>query len=260
MDTNKPINISIETELPPSVDNALKNLTDKPTHSIGTTFSDLWDLVFGGISYLSEKKKIEYAHKLELFRKELEDSIKQIPPEKVAEPSIQITAQALENSKYCINEDELRQMFTSLISNSMNIDFSKDIHPSFAEILKQMSPLDAAIIKIFKNSSTNGLPICQYNLTNGRGYKLLLDNVFLKYPSTYLPDNSLSISSLSRLGLLEISYTTWILNESQYIPFKEHPWFKLLQKEFPDQTVNLQKGLVRLTPLGRSFANVCIQS
>lgn len=260
MDNNKPINISIEAQIPPSVDNALKNLTDKPTHSIGTTFSDLWDLVFGGISYLSEKKKIEYAHKLDLFRKELEDSIKQIPPEKATEPSIQITAQALENSKYCISEDELRQMFTALISNSMNADFSKDIHPSFAEILKQMAPLDAAIIKVFKNSPTNGLPICQYNLNSGNGFKLLLENVFLKYPNTYLPDNSLSISSLSRLGLLEIRYSEWLLNESVYIPFREHLWFKLLQKEFPGQTIDLQKGLVRLTPLGRSFTNVCIQN
>lgn len=102
MDDNKTINTLFNAELPPSADTALKNLTDKPTLSMGTTFADLWDLVFGGISYLSEKKKIEYAHKLDLYRKELEDSIKQIPPEKVTEPSIQIAAQALENSKYCV--------------------------------------------------------------------------------------------------------------------------------------------------------------
>ena len=35
----------------PSIDNAIKNVTDKPTLSIGTTFADLWDLVFCGISY-----------------------------------------------------------------------------------------------------------------------------------------------------------------------------------------------------------------
>lgn len=31
-------------ELPDSIDNAVKNLTDKPTQGIGQTFSDLWFL------------------------------------------------------------------------------------------------------------------------------------------------------------------------------------------------------------------------
>lgn len=261
MDDSKTINTLFNTELPPAADTAISNLTNKPTLAIGTTFADLWDLVFGGISYLSEKKKIEYAHKLDLYRRELEDSIKQIPPEKVTEPSIQVTAQALENSKYCIESDELREMFTSLISNSMNTDFSKDVHPSFAEILKQMSPLDAIIIKIFKGSSVNGLPLCQYRLFDilgTQGFQILLDNVFLAHPNAYPPDNSLSISSLSRLGLLETSYDRCITNEDLYVPFRKHPWYKFLQEKFPDKTVNIQKGVALLTPLGRSFTNVCI--
>lgn len=258
MSENKTVNTLLNVELPPSADNALKNLSDKPSLSIGTTLADIWDLVFGGISYLSEKKKIKYAHNLDVFRKELEASIKQIPDEKVIEPSIQVTAQALENSKYCIDEKELREMFTSLISNSMNSDFSKDIHPSFAEILKQMSPLDANIIKTFKNFKTNDYPICQYRLLVDMGFQLLLDNVFLAYSNPYLPGNSLSISSLSRLGLLEIRYDTWLANKDKYVPFKEHYWFKRLQKEFPNNEISTQHGLVRLTPLGRSFVTVCV--
>lgn len=255
---DKTVNTLINAELPPSVDNALNNLTDKPSLAIGTTFSDLWYLVFGGFSYLAEKKKIAYTHKLELFRKELDDSIQQIPSEKLIEPSIQVTAQALENSKYCIESDELRKMFTALISNSMNADFSKDVHPSFAEILKQMSPLDAVIIKIFKGSSVTGFPICQYRRLKKPSYQILLDNVFLEHPNTYPPDNSLSISSLSRLGLLYTAYDQWITNEDLYVPFKNHPWHKFLQEQFPEQTVDIQKGLVRLTPLGRSFTQVCV--
>lgn len=261
MDDNKTVNTLLNAELPPSVDNALNNLTDKPSLAMGTTFSDLWYLVFGGVSLLAEKKKIAYAHKLELFRKELDDSIKQIPPKKLVEPSIQVTAQALENSKYCIESDELRKMFTALISNSMNADFSKDVHPSFAEILKQMSPLDAVIIKIFKGSPISGLPICQYRLIDilgTQGYRILLDNVFLAHPNTYPPNNSLSISSLSRLGLLDTSYDEWIINEDRYAPFKNHLWYKFLQEKFPNQTVDIQKGIALLTPLGRSFTQVCV--
>lgn len=259
MDDNKTINTLLNAELPASADNALKNLTDKPTLSIGTTFSDLWYLVFGGISYLSEKKKIKYAHNLELYRKQLESSISQIPPEKLVEPSTQTTAQALENSKYCIDEENLRSMFTSLISNSMNSDYQKDIHPSFAEIIKQMSPLDAEIINVFKNSPINGFPLARYQLSKELGgFSLLLEHVFLEYRTSDLAANSLSISSLSRLGLLTTSYDTSFHTNGIYKPFAEHPWFKMLQEKFPNEIVALHPGIVSLTPLGRSFTRVCI--
>lgn len=257
MSESKTVNTLLNTELPPSIDNAVKNLSDKPTASIGTTVSDIWYIVFGWISNIADKKRVKYAHSLEQFREELENSVSKIPPEKRTEPSLQTTAQALENAKYCIEEKELRQMFTSLISNSMNTDFSKDIHPSFAEILKQMAPLDASIIKCFKDSKTNGYPLCRFQYRSEKGYILLLDNVFLQYPNPYLPGNSLAISSLSRLGLLDILYDQWLPTGS-YTPFKEHPWYKLLQEKFPDKSVELQMGIVRLTPLGRSFATVCV--
>lgn len=245
-------------ELPKSVDNAIQNLSDLPTKEVGKTFSDIWFLVFGGISQAANKKRLQYAKDLELFEQELSDSISRIPTEKQIEPSIQVTAQALENSKYCIEEKELRQMFATLISNSMNSDFQNDIHPSFAEIIKQMTPMDANIIKVFKSSPITGLPLCQYQLSKNNGYKTLLDNVFLNYPEPNLPKIAVSISSLSRLGLLRTSYVEWISDEKHYLPFREHFWFKQLQQKFPHDNITFQKGIVALTPLGRTFTTVCI--
>lgn len=263
MDNNKTINTLFNAELPPSADTALENLTNKPTLSMGTTFADLWDLVFGGISYLSEKKKIEYAHKLDLYRKELDDSIKQIPPEKMTEPSIQITAQALENSKYCVGEDELRQMFTSLISNSMNTDFSNDVHPSFAEILKQMSSLDAEMVRLFKKTDniSTGLPVCQYcfNLDDPSSFSPLPDHIFLELPDVDFRLCSRSLSSLSRLGIVSISYSRRLTAPNTYEKFSTHPFYLDLKEHLPAPiTLSITKGSVALTPLGLSFVKVCI--
>lgn len=248
--------------VPDSVDNAIKNITDKPTQNMGTTFADIWYLVFGGISQAAEKRKLKYSYALQEFENELKEKISKIPEDKLTEPDTQTSAQALENSKYCIDKEELRKMFVSLISNSMNSDFNKDTHPSFAEIIKQMSTLDAKIIKTFKNSTTNGLPICQYILNNSEnnGYRILLENVYLHYNISYLPKCSLSIASLVRLGLIYVSYTTHFTDESAYAPFTDHFWFKNLQQQFSNQTVSIQKGVVSLTPLGRSFVRVCISN
>lgn len=91
-------------ELPDSVDNALKNLSDAPTKSIGQTLSDAWFLVFGGISHQANKRRMKYAHDLEIYNYELSQAIANVPPENLIEPDIQTTAQALENSKYCIDQ------------------------------------------------------------------------------------------------------------------------------------------------------------
>ncbi len=262
MSENKTVNTLLNIELPSSADNALKNLSDKPSLSIGTTLADLWYLVFGGITQLSEKKKIKYAHNLDVFRKELEASIKQIPEEKVIEPSIQVTAQALENSKYCIEEDELRRMFTSLICNSMNSDYSQYVHPSFAEIIKQMSVLDAKIIRLFKDKSGKfiRLPVCKYVLyiLGSPSYIDIPDHIFLELADTDFRLCSQSLSSLSRLGMLTITYGKKLDTPNLYEKFTQHPAYEYAKENYPFANVKIIEGTVEATPLGKSFIDICI--
>lgn len=259
MSDEKSINTLINSELPASVDNAFKNLADKPTLNIGTTIADIWYVVFGGISFAAEKRKIKYAHHLQQYRKELEQSVSAIPEAKQIEPSFQITAQALENSKYCVEDKELRTMFTALISNSMNADFSEDVHPSFAEIIKQMSVLDAKIIQKFKASPGNIFPVCDFRREDSQeGYFVLFENVFLKLPDEPISACSQSLSSLSRLGLIQIPNGSYLVSPDEYVQFEQHSLFELLKKDYPDSEIVIHKKVAFLTPLGRSFVKVCI--
>ncbi len=246
-------------DLPASVDNALQNLTDKPSKSIGETFGDVWFLVFGGLSHMADKKKLKYAIDLEKYKAELDKSISHIPSEKVIEPSIQVTAQALENSKYCVEEPELRKMFVALISNSMNSDYSKDVHPSFAEMIKQMSPLDGQILKVFKQGPAIGFPICDYYCHRKTGgYLVLSENIFLDFPGATTFAISKSLTSLVRFGLISIPYGTYINDENLYKKFYEHPLYQRFKELYPTENVTVEKGKAVLTPLGSSFVKSCI--
>ena len=262
MSENKTINTLINTDLSPSVDNAIKNLTDDLTSKAGKTFGDIWDLVFGYISYAAEKRRIKYKQALSLYEQELSESISKIPDDKRIEPSVQITAQALENSKYCIESEELRQMFTSLICNSMNSDYSEYVHPSFAEIIKQMSVLDAKVINLFKDKSGTyvRLPVCKYSfhLLNSLSYIDVPDHIFLELPDVDFRLCSQSLSSLSRLGLLEITYGKKLDTPNLYDKFSHHPAYKYAKNNFPFANIKLNEGVVEATPLGKSFINICI--
>lgn len=248
-------------DMPESVDNALKNLTDKPTANIGHTFGDIWYLVFGGISHAADKKRMKYAVDLEKYHQELAQAIDQIPEENKAEPSIQVTAQALENSKYCISEDELRKMFVNLISGTMDDRISHKVHPSFPEIIKQMSGTDALILASFKTVPSQ--PIANIILSFPNGVVRALDSrIYFDPKGGHTYPYVFSISSLERLGLLSVDFTRHLPDQSSYENFLKWGYFKHLQKEYEDRSqkkiVELEKGICRLTPLGQSFVDICI--
>ena len=125
----------LNADLPESVDNALKNLTDLPSKNVGQTLSDCWFLVFGGISQLAEKRKLKYAKDLEEFKQSLSSKITSIPKENRVEANTQIVMPALENAKYCVEEPSLREMFANLISSSLDIE-KQDTPPFFFGYIK----------------------------------------------------------------------------------------------------------------------------
>lgn len=248
----------LNADLPESVDNALKNLTDLPSKNVGQTLSDCWFLVFGGISQLAEKRKLKYAKDLEEFKQSLSSKITSIPKENRVEANTQIVMPALENAKYCVEEPSLREMFANLISSSLDIEKQDIVHPSFSDILKTMTPLDAQNLKlIFDNYQ---LPICNIVRTsdNPSLYAVVLQNIFLENSEcTIYERQSLSISFLSKQGLVEIPSSLSIHDDATYFKYEQCDEMLQIQNQYPDYTFQLQKRLVKPTPLGVSFLDIC---
>lgn len=251
-------------DVPSSVDNAVKNLTDAPTKNVGQTFGDLWYLIFGGITHAADKRRMKYAVDLEKFHKELTESIDKIPDEKKVEPSIQITAQALENSKYCVSSEFLRNMFTKLISGTMNKDYEPLIHPSFPEMIKQMDENDAHILMELKRKQY-GVPIVEYQevFSPSNSNIVHFTNAYISdIFHIPMPECSCSLSSLQRMGLLKISFEDYLTNDAFYKPFYETSLFKNLEKEIisfnRNSKISVKKGLCSITPLGKRFIGVCV--
>ncbi len=142
----------INAEIPDCVDNAVTNLTDKPTKAIGDTLSDIWFIVFGGISHYADKRKLRYAAELEKMNLELHKEVSKIPIEKIIEPDIQIVAPALEASKFCVEKEELRKMYVKLIASSLNSEKSLSVHPIFTDIIRKMSSTDAKLFNAIINN------------------------------------------------------------------------------------------------------------
>lgn len=190
--------------VPDSIDNAVKNITDKPTQNMGTTLADIWYLVFGGISQAAEKRKLKYSYALQEFEKELKEKISKIPEDKLTEPDIQIIGHALEASKYCIEKEDLRHLFSSLIAAGINKD--NYIPPVIINIVRYMSPIDCKILKYLYQIPPGQLP----NLSD------LKDIFSLKLIQT----------SLAELEQLQLIYSGQLYSGQlfYYGDITEYPW------------------------------------
>ena len=195
---------------------------------------------------------------MDAYKQKTLKEINSIPPDKVTEPNLQVTGQAIENSKFCIESDELTTMFSKLIAASMNSDTLSNVHPSFPEIIKQMSPQDAHLLLDFKKFSI--LPICNYKVSQkDLSFKtpltdIYLNNLYLDTEPTYYSN---SLSSLSRLGLINIDFVNFLKDEF-YAIYTNHPYYTYLQTTYGSDRTSIQKGLAELTPLGKSFIKVCV--
>lgn len=246
--------------IPESVDNAITNMTDKPTKNIGTTFGDLWYLVFGGISFKADKKRIKYQLELEKFEKECREEIDKIPVNKRVVPDTQTAAMALEAAKYCVENETIRKMFAKLISATMNRDTEDLSHPSFPNILKQMDSLEAEIIEKF--APNKEFPICEYRAYHPSGdfnklnVHIFLEDICLTDYKT-IEKRAIAIASLARLGLLDVDYSHRVENNSLYEPFYQTKLLAEYRKIYTSKKLKLKKGIVLLTPLGKQFLAVC---
>jgi len=261
-ETSKTALVSIS--LPDSLDNAVNNLTDKPTQSIGQTFSDLWQLVLGArIAHAAEKQRLRYAQDMEEYRKMIESKAMAIPEQKLVPPPMQIAAQALDDSKYCVEAEELREMFSSLIANSMNADYSDTVHPSFSKIIQQMSPLDARMLKLFRDWESQGGIALAHFIRRGEkpGFNVLIENVpECTPPNCSQEDAARSVMSLKRLGLISIPEDSHFTDSERYDQFLSSPLYQQLSSTVMQYgyKLDIKRHVGRLTILGRDFVKVCL--
>lgn len=258
-----------------------------------STLNDWWFVKFGHKS--AEERALMVARQeanAEKLKLEILENVRQIPDENLQEPSISILGPAIEASRFYINDDEIRSMFAKLISASLDDRKNELLHHSFVEIIKQMSPLDAKILNLF--SSSPSLPTARYKIQmeHTGGTRKLSDVIFLGVEGSHL-SSSVSISNLDRLGLITVVFGEWLTNDNLYQQFYNFSVFQNLQKSNPvtirkdefesligkfgrelvksannlddttlddyltNREVEVEKGIVEITPLGKAFINTC---
>lgn len=194
----------------------------------------------------------------------LEKKLENVQPELIEAPEPFIAVPALQYISYCMDNEELRDMYANLLANSMNSVVKNGVHPSYVEIIKQLSPDEAKILKyLYSNSLVPIIGIRAYKQT---GKSVLAVPLFTDITEICGCENingyEAYIDNLTRLGLVNIPDDESLSDKSLYDSLKTHPQIVSIKKRIDDNPqvskTDFYEAHIALTAFGKSFCNICL--
>ena len=261
-DTLKTAPTLYEDALQPTVQEIGK-FTARIPRAINAAFSGLDKWILNKEYAIDETKKL-LALKLE-----------NVAPEKIVTPEAYVAIPTIQAISYSMNSEELRNLYANLLAKAMTSDTKQFVHPSYVEIIKQMSPYDAHVLKeIATNQPFQILDFyyCKYqDSQNSSDFLLGLEEPIekrgfegLTFISDISPDMvNISFDNILRLGLIQERFTIGDAVVDERI--KLSPIYKRMIHQLQifetDSSWKYEESVQHfyLTNLGRSFCSICLE-
>lgn len=78
----------------------------------------------------------------------LAEKLKDVPPEDIQPPPLRLAEEALDGLRVNRDSPEIREMFLNLLAASMNSERVAECHPTFAQLVNELSPFEAQMIQM----------------------------------------------------------------------------------------------------------------
>lgn len=212
-----------------------------------------------------EKWIVGREYNLAETQKLLQKKLENVPSEQIVSPEAHIAVPAIQYISYCMDNEELRNMYANLLAKSMSSVVKNDVHPAFVEIIKQLCPDEAKIMKeLYKNYRIPTLSVRKENQSHEginiiSGFSDIGYIVKCEYPLEVIK----YIDNLIRLGLLKKAPTaSELVNKKLYEDLINHPFIKelvstiKLDNEFT--SIKYEKSYISITDFGSSFCAICL--
>ncbi|WP_394136488.1 DUF4393 domain-containing protein [Aliivibrio fischeri] len=190
--------------------------------------------------------------------------LERVPEERIITPSPHVAGPAIEALKFTGHDETLRNMFANLIANSLDSKTAIEAHPSFVDIIRNISSDEGLILQLF--TSNNEFPVIDIKYVNKKnhGYDILHRNFSLigqlascKHPN--LTANYLD--NLCRLGIFDIPSDRHLSDTKVYEEITNDTLVLSLKKQFENNEnhrIDVSKKYVEVTGMGRQFINACV--
>ncbi|MBL5839181.1 DUF4393 domain-containing protein [Enterobacter asburiae] len=194
------------------------------------------------------------------------EKLKDVPPEKIVTPSPNVAGPAIEALRYTGHEESLSEMYASLLATAMNEDTIQKAHPAFVDIIKQLTPDEAKIVRGFTASQTINplisIKASSPNKTIADGHQIVLRNfsqIGQREGCEHIHLVPAYLDNLVRMGLCEIPEGTAYSSDTWYSPLINHPEIlsKIEEMRHFNRQTEIKKSVLTITDFGRQFALAC---
>lgn len=190
------------------------------------------------------------------------EKLSAVPIERIRTPDAHVVGPALESLRLTAHDETLRELFANLLATSLDSDTAHNAHPSFVEVIRNMTPDEARIIQLFTTSVhypvvdlREGKPDGSFWL-QAKNYSRLGQLANCKNPDSA----QTSLDNLRRLGLLEIVETQWLTGENAYEQLEQDKEVAAVKSEIEAKGRKFQciRKLVQITNFGLTFLSACV--
>ncbi len=213
-----------------------------------------------------EKWIINGEESIRLTAQAVQEKAKSIPEDKLTEPESYVAIPAIQQLSYCFDSDVLREMYANLLLSSMNTDTKFFVHPAFVDIIKQLSPDEAKLLKVLPKTTVqyNALIDLQLNFSVNRGHISLLRNYTdIGIGVCEAPENICAyIDNLDRLKLITVMEEIHLMDANKYTSM-ESSQFVIDHKKTPledGESFSIKRKSFVVTEFGLNFINTCVDS
>lgn len=217
---------------------AYKDLAKPAAQQAGQFFEDIvkvLQLALAPVQYLGALQ--------DRYRTFLNKSIRRVPEEDRVSPAPQIVGPVLEGIRYEPEGTPIDEMFSQLLSRSMDSHRVGEAHPAFPIIIRQLSSDEARILKLLGASQYDFVYTSDYDNAKNLFFGQKIQTDGLPRDKLAFPDNvRFYMEHLHQLGLAGI--------------FQHGNQFPLLTEG--KQTGVKVVSKYRLTDLGQRFVHACI--
>ncbi len=202
----------------------------------------------------------------DFISKRVAEKLKDVPPENIVTPKANVAGPALESLRYTGHEETLREMYANLLAASMDKRTANGAHPAFVEIIRQLTPDEARILRLFaeKNRAFPLITVRKERKTEKGGIDVLTNfSLFGWEAGCDFPEQTQAyIDNLCRLGLIELSDNVYV-EADIYEPLENHPLVKLAIEDIEisgDLKVRIKRRRLFITEMGKQFLKTCVIS
>lgn len=206
----------------------------------------------------------EREYKLAETEKLLAKKLEHVSEEKIVTPEAYVAVPAIQAISYSMDSKELRNLYANLLAKAMNSDTKNMVHPSFVEMIKQMSPTDALIFSYIITAPTRPLITIKIVSPDNGGERIFVENC--SWINTIsLAKCRTSFDNLSRLGLIQIPFIESYTLKENYNIVKENPLFIHADTECKNnllegESISYQENYIKINELSKLFYEVCIKN